>query len=90
MKIVKTDEYKDELKEILRFIAKNHPQNARDFKSMLDAEVKKLPHFPYKFRRSFYYDNDKIRDLIFKGYTVPYLIQYDRIVILGILKWRDS
>jgi hypothetical protein len=37
------------------------------------------------------YDNENIRDLIFKGYTIPYMVdsENNKIIILDIFKWRD-
>jgi len=35
---------------------------------------------PYKHRKSIYYDDENIRDLVFKGYTIVYMIEvYARI-----------
>jgi hypothetical protein len=42
------------------------------------------------YRKSNYHDNENIRDLIFKGYTVIYEIQEDTIYILDIFKWMDK
>ncbi len=44
---------------------------------------------PFKFRQSYYYKDEKIKDLIFKGYTIPYLIDNEEkvIVILDIFKY---
>ncbi|EAJ4425079.1 TPA: type II toxin-antitoxin system RelE/ParE family toxin, partial [Campylobacter jejuni] len=41
-----------------------------------------------KNRKSLSFDNENIRDLIFKGYIIPYLIDKSKneIVILGIYK----
>ena len=43
---------------------------------------------PYKFRRSKSFDDNKIRDFIFKGFVIPYLMDEpnDTIVILAIFK----
>jgi len=51
-----------------------------------------LDTFPYKYRQSYYYNDPQIRDLIFKGYTIPYLIDEKRdvIVILDIFKWIEK
>jgi len=45
---------------------------------------------PYKYRKSYYYDDENIRDFIFKGYTIPYLIdkQKDLLVVLDIFKYK--
>lgn len=45
-----------------------------------------LPHFPYKCRKSLYADDENIRDFIFKGYTIPYIIEDEAIVVLTIFK----
>jgi len=46
---------------------------------------------PYRFRQSQYYENPNVRDLIFKGYTIPYLIDNDneKLVVLDIFKWSQ-
>ncbi|WP_340136993.1 hypothetical protein [Campylobacter hyointestinalis] len=41
---------------------------------------------PFRFRKSVTSDNDNIRDFIFKGYVMPFLIQDDTIIVLGIYK----
>jgi len=41
---------------------------------------------PYKFRKSIHFNDENIRDLVFKGYTVPYLVDDEVIVVLGIVK----
>ena len=30
-----------------------------------------------------------VRDLVFKGYTVPYIIDNETIVIIDIFKWEN-
>ncbi|EAJ3553961.1 type II toxin-antitoxin system RelE/ParE family toxin [Campylobacter jejuni] len=57
---------------------------AKEFNSI----CKNLSFMPYKNRKSLSFDNENIRDLIFKGYIIPYLIDKSKneIVILGIYK----
>jgi hypothetical protein len=45
---------------------------------------------PLKYRKSIYFENETIRDFIFKGYCIPYLIEaeYERIILLDIIKWE--
>jgi len=47
---------------------------------------------PFKFRQSIYFEDESIRDLIFKGYTVAYKIEESeaRIIILGIIKYQEN
>jgi len=58
---------------------------------MFDKKISKLDFMPYKFRKSYYYNDEDIRDLIVQGYTIPYLIdkEKDTIVILDIFKWEE-
>ncbi|EAH6814298.1 type II toxin-antitoxin system RelE/ParE family toxin, partial [Campylobacter jejuni] len=54
----------------------------------INSICKNLSFMPYKNRKSLSFDNENIRDLIFKGYIIPYLIDKSKneIVILGIYK----
>ena len=72
---------------IWNYIAQDSKNRANSFKLELKKEIENLPNLPYKFRRSRWFDDDDIRDLVFKGYTVPYLVQDQKIVILDIFKW---
>ncbi len=92
MKIVKTKKYNYLLKTVLEFIAKDSPIYAKNFKTNLDSKIKNLPNMPYKFRKSIYFNDEKIRDLIYKGYTIPYFIDTEKqtILILGIVKYKEN
>jgi plasmid stabilization system protein ParE len=91
MQIIKDTIFENSLKKILKYISVDSKTKAKKFNISLLKKVKKLPDMPYKFRQSLYYDSSDIRDLIFKGYTIPYLIDKDKkcIVILDIFKWID-
>ena len=75
----------------LIILVKDGVTNAVRFNRKLQKAINSIPNFPYKSRKSFYYEDDNIRDYIFKGYTVPYLIDTEKnqIVILDIFKWID-
>ncbi|MGE4420301.1 MAG: type II toxin-antitoxin system RelE/ParE family toxin [Sulfurimonas sp.] len=75
MQITKDDIFTKNLKNILKFIVFHKLNN--------------IPNMPYKYRKSNYYEDADIRDFIFKGYTIPYLIdlQNNTIVLLDIFKW---
>ena len=47
---------------------------------------------PHKFRKSIYFNDENIRDYIFKGYVIPYFIdtKHEKIVLLGIVKYREK
>jgi hypothetical protein len=91
MKIIRDKQYLDELDTILDFIAKDSLNRAMKFLTEVDKRINSIPLMPYKYRQSHYHDSIEVRDLIVKGYTIPYLIDEGRktIVILDIFKWSD-
>jgi len=92
MKITKDNKFSNSLDTILDYIAKDGVIYAVKFNRKLQKAIKSIPNFPYKSRKSFYYENNDVRDYIFKGYTIPYLIDKSnsQIVILDIFKWINK
>lgn len=88
MKIIQSKRFCAQLSKIVEFIAERSGDAAENFKNELFARAGKLGFMPYKFRRSKSFDDDRIRDFIFKGFVIPYLIDEpnDTIVILAIFK----
>jgi len=89
MRVVKSPSFNDKLLLILKYIAINNPANAKKYKKDLDKKIYALVNMPFKNRQSTHYDDYSTRDLIFKGYTVPYIIDDDVIIIIDIFKWED-
>jgi plasmid stabilization system protein ParE len=91
MIIYKDEQFIKSLDSILDYIAKDGLDYAISFNRKLKKAIEIIPHFPYKARKSFYHNSENIRDFIFKGYTIPYLIdnQNNKIVLLDIFKWID-
>ena len=92
MKILKSKQFQQSLRSIVLFIAKDSKNRAMNFKNTLHTYLEDLNNMPYKYRKSLYHDSENIRDLIFKGYTIPYIIneEKDVILILDIFKWIDK
>lgn len=90
MIINKNPSFNSKLFSILKFIAINNPASAKRFKIELDKKITDLTNMPLKYRQSIHYDDMQTRDLIFKGYTIPYLVDNDVIVILDIFKWENK
>jgi hypothetical protein len=42
------------------------------------------------FRKSIYFENSNIRDLIFKGYTVVFRINEEQIEVFGFVKYQNN
>ncbi len=90
MKIVFKDTFLNRLSDQVKFIAKDSPNRARKFKNQLLTEIKKISNFPLKHRKSIYFEDQNIRDLIFKGYTVVYRIKEKKIEVFGFLKQQNK
>ena len=73
----------------MTYIKKDKLSSAKKFQKELDTKIKALIHSPYQHRKSYYFENEAYRDLIYTDYTVIYKVEYERIVILEIFKWQE-
>ncbi|KFL34098.1 MULTISPECIES: type II toxin-antitoxin system RelE/ParE family toxin [unclassified Sulfurospirillum] len=73
----------------LRFIANDSPKNALKFKNDLLTQIHSLVFHPLKCRKSIYFNDESIRDLVYKGYTIVYRINEDKIEIFGLTKYQE-
>ena len=91
MKIERAELFDIRLERIIFHIAKDSKRNAKKLKNKFQNSINNLDYMPYKFRQSYYFEDENIRDLIVEGYTIPYLIdrEENRIIILDIFKWED-
>ncbi len=74
MKIIESDEYKIRLKEVTSYLKEDKKSAAINFAKELRKNVRNLNNYPFKFRKSIYFDDENIRDMIYKGYTITYEI----------------
>jgi len=81
MHINRSPKYRNELFQILDYIAQDKFGASQKFKDGLDDLIDCLPNFPFKFRKSEYFDNENIRDMIYKGYTIVYAIDIEKNTI---------
>lgn len=86
MKITLSPNFNYRLNNILDFISKDSTSRARKFRSDLMEKINKTAYMPYKHRKSTMTNNERTRDLIFKSYVIPFLIdeENDAIEILSI------
>jgi len=92
LQIVYKKEFSQSLDATLDYIAIDSLNKALNFNRQLQKVINNIPNMPYKYRKSFYYDDENIRDMVFKGYTIPYLVDEDKdlIVLLDIFKWINK
>lgn len=81
MTITRTEEYQKELLVILKHIANDKITASKKFKKDLKEQIAKIPNFPYKYRKSIYFNDENVRDMIFKGYTINYEIDLNKNTI---------
>jgi len=92
MKVSFEAKFIEKLNDQVRYISKDKPQAARKFKRDLIKNLRKDLKQPFHFKKSIYFDNENIRDYVFKGYTSVYEIntQQNCIVVFGFIKYKDS
>ena len=92
MKIVHKKEFSNALDNILDYITEDSLNRALAFNRELQKSINTLSDMPYKYRKSYYHNHDEVRDMIFKGYTIPYKVDKanNLIVILDIFKWMNK
>ena len=84
MKIIESNLYKQKLRFITLNIKKDKSSAAIKFAKDLKKQIKEIPNIPYKYRPSYYYNNESVRDMIFRGYTITYKIYDKHIQIVEI------
>ena len=92
MRIKFQEEFLFELNNQIHYISKDKPVAARKFKSDLLRNINKDLKNPLQFKKSRYYDDENIRDYVFKGYISVYKIDIiqDVIIVFGFIKYKDS
>ena len=84
MKIIETKKFKKGIKTIALYIKKDKPGASIEFVSALKEQINDLVNFPYKYRKSIYFDDENIRDMVFRGYTIIYEVKENSIEIISI------
>ena len=86
MILEKSDRFRDEFEVIIDFIALDSVNRALTFYDEIIAKINKITDNPYLHRKRPSLNDDNVRELIYKGYTVPFEIdtKNNKIIILGI------
>ena len=75
----------------VHFIYKDKPQAALKFRKDIIKNLRKDLKHPFLFKKSIYFDNETIRDYVFKGYTCVYEIDVKQNVVnvFGFIKYKQ-
>jgi len=92
MKIKILQSFSFKLADQVEYIAKDKPVAARKFKNEILFLLKQIPKNPFSNRKSIYFDNTNIRDLIFKGYVIVYRVNISKeiIEVFGFIKYQEK
>ena len=92
MRIKFQDEFLFELNSQVYYISKDKPVAARKFKNDLLRNIQKDLKQPFLFKKSRYYNDENIRDYVFKDYTAVYYIDMveNSISVFGFIKHKHS
>ena len=92
MKIRILKSFSEKLDKQIDFIAKDKPEAARRFKSLVLYRIEKIPGMPYANRKSIFFDRDEIRDMVVKGYIIVYKVDKEKntIIVFGLSKYDDK
>ncbi len=87
-----TKKFISDLDKQALYISFDKPVAAKKFKKDLIHNLKKDLKFPYQFKKSIYFEDELVRDYVFKGYTATYQINLSEnsIEIFGFLKHKLS
>lgn len=89
MKVELLPSFISKLQLVLEKIAEDKKSAAHAFRQDILRECRSLSDFPYRCRRSIHYNDDTIRDLVFKGWVVIYKITDDVIKVFALTKYED-
>lgn len=92
MKIRFSESFSIKFRKQIAFIAKDKPGAAEKFRSDVLDIIADIPGMPLKNRKSFFYNDDLIRELTFKGYLIIYRIDESKneIVVFGFMKYVEK
>lgn len=90
MKIIFKDSFIKRLENQIDFISKDSPTRARKFKNELLGRIRDISSNPLKHRKSIYFNDKQIRDLVYKGYTIVFRITTDSIEVFGFVNYQNS
>lgn len=92
MKIETTTEFRRKVERQIQYISKDKPGAAKNFRKIILTEIRKIPQMPLKNKKCKFFNDENIRELVVKGYSIIYVIEKEqhRIVVFAFHKWEDD
>ncbi|MGI9652026.1 type II toxin-antitoxin system RelE/ParE family toxin [Chryseobacterium sp. RLHN22] len=92
MKIEVTEQFRNKLKRQVQYIYSDKPLAAKKFNKSIFSKIRGISVNPKINRKSIFFEDENIRDLVVKGYLIVYEIlpAKDKIVVFGFYKWEEK
>jgi plasmid stabilization system protein ParE len=90
MRIRLQDDFLLALNNQVDYISREKPIVARKFKNDLLKNIRKDLKQPFHFKKSRYFDNENIRDYVFKGYVSVYEVDVEQQIVSVFIKYKDT
>ena len=90
MRIRLQEDFLTELNNQVEYISRDKPVAARRFKSEFLKSIKNDLKHPFYFKKSIYFNNENIRDYVFKGYVAVYIVDVEQkiVSVFGFIKHK--
>jgi plasmid stabilization system protein ParE len=89
-KLIWSPAARDDLHDIIVFIARDNPQRAMSFGYQLISKTDRLEDFPQLGRMAPEYQNQDIREIILRPYRIVYRVNHDRKVCEIARVWNSA
>jgi hypothetical protein len=88
MKIICTELFEEQLKEILIRMIDTDYKASKGFKSYLDTIIVNIPTKSKKYKKSIFFDDENVKDIEHQGFIIPFYIDKanNSYLVLGILQ----
>ena len=79
MQIIYKKTFENQLLQIINYIANDKIGASIKFASVLEALKFLIQDNPFKYKQSIYFENKNIRDMTYKGYTINYKVNFEKL-----------
>jgi hypothetical protein len=81
MQIIYKKTFEKQLLYIVNHIAQDKVNASIKFANELEKLIFLIPDNPLKYRSSIYFQNENVRDMTYKGYTIVYKVSFQKNTI---------
>lgn len=81
MTIIYKKTFEKQLLHIVNYIAKDKIDASIKFANKLEKLIFLIPDSPLKYKLSIYFNNENVRDMTYKGYTIIYKVNFQKNTI---------